>query len=110
MKSKLFSLVMLFASCVLLSTLSPSHAETIRIRCSNVYFNINPVQNTVESQGRTNRISWTYDGEWIRLTFPNQTDKLAFSRKTGYVIQNGKQIDARCVFQNPQALASLQIG
>ena len=109
MKSKLFSLVMLLASCVLLSTLSPSHAETIRIRCSNVYFNINPVQNTVESQGRTNRISWTYDGEWIRLTFPNQTDKLAFSRKTGYVIQNGKQIDARCVFQNPQALASLQI-
>lgn len=109
MMLRLYVPMMILASIANFFSSAPSNAETIRIRCSNTFFNIDTYQNILESQGRTNRISWTYDGEWIRLTFPNQVDKLAFSRKTGYVIQNGKQIDARCVFQNPQALAKLQI-
>lgn len=90
-------------------SLGASQAEIIRIRCSDELFKIDTVRNTLEREGRTTSITWTYDGEWIRLTFANGADKLAFSNKTGYVIQNGNQIDARCEFRNRDALANIKI-
>jgi len=97
------------AALLYLSGLGAAHAETISIWCSNDLFRIDTARNTFESQGRVTRISWIFDGEWIRLTFPNGTDRLAFSSKNGYVIQNGKQIDAGCRFSNPEALARIKI-
>ena len=99
-----------FAALLLcIFSLGASQAEIIRIRCSNDFFNVDTVRNTLERQGRTTSISWTYDGEWIRLTFASGAEKLAFSSKTGYVIQNGNQIDARCEFRNPEALANINV-
>lgn len=90
-------------------SLGASQAEIIRIRCSDELFKVDTVRNTLERDGRTTPISWTYDGEWIRLTFANGVDKLAFSNKTGYVIQNGNQINARCEFRNRDALTRIKI-
>lgn len=92
-----------------LSSFGIAHAESIRIWCGNDRFQIDTVRNTLQTQGRITPITWNFDGEWIRLTFSNGTDRLAFSSKNGYAIQNGKQIDARCTFRNPEALAKIEI-
>lgn len=97
------------AALLYLSGLGVAHAETLNIRCGNDLFKVDTARNTFEAQGRLNRISWIFDGEWIRLTFANGTDRLAFSSKNGYVIQNGKQIDAGCRFTNPDALSRIKI-
>jgi len=97
------------AALLYLSGLGVAHAEAINIWCGNDRFKVDTARNTLETAGRLNRISWIFDGEWIRLTFANGTDRLAFSSKNGYVIQNGKQIDAGCRFTNPEALARIEI-
>lgn len=97
------------AALLYLSGLGVAQAEMINIRCGNDLFKVDTARNTLETAGRLNRISWIFDGEWIRLTFANGTDRLAFSSKNGYVIQNGKQIDAGCSFTNPEALARITI-
>lgn len=92
-----------------LSGLGVAQAETINIWCGNDRFKVDTERNTFEAQGRPNSISWVFDGEWLRLTFANGTDRLAFSSKNGYAIQNGKQIDADCNFINPEALSRIKI-
>lgn len=97
------------AALLYLSTIGVAQAETIQIWCGNDLFKVDTTRNTLERAGRLNRISWIFDGEWIRMTFASGTDRLAFSSKNGYVIQNGKQINAGCKFTNPEALTRIKI-
>jgi hypothetical protein len=97
------------AALLYLSTLGVAQAETIQIRCGKDLFKVDTTRSTLETAGRLNRISWIFDGEWIRLTFANGKDRLAFSSKNGYVLQNGKQINASCRFLNPEALARIKV-
>ena len=97
------------AALLYLSTIGVAQAETIQIWCGNDLFKVDTTRNTLETAGRLNRISWIFDGEWIRMTFASGTDRIAFSSKNGYVIQNGKQLNAGCKFTNPKALARIKI-
>lgn len=91
-----------------LSAAGAAQAQNIQISCQDrsSYIVQTRDQLLITNSG-PEQITWSFDGEWLRVQRQGGRPDLAFGLSTGMRLMNGQSPEGFCAFDNPQVVASL---
>lgn len=86
-----------------------SSAQTLNISCPTQSYKINLSGNTIAAGGTAAKMTWKFDGEWLRIARESDGRNLAFMEEDGVLLEDGAPRVQGCRFDNPEILADLPL-